>query len=93
MLIVFPSAKEEGAYDERPLLFTLSSGQLAIQASRSRLFGTACRPRPSTLPPLSSVQAEAIDALHAAGQTVAQRIPSRSGDMIFFQQLEDDACA
>lgn len=86
-LIEVPSAKEDGAYDERPLLFTLSSGDLAVQASRSRLFGTACRPRPSSLPPLSLTQIEAIDALHAAGQAVARRIPARSGDILFFNNL------
>ncbi|KAF2279313.1 Clavaminate synthase-like protein [Westerdykella ornata] len=85
--IININAKAEGAYDERPLLFTLSSGQLAVQASRSRLFGTQCRHRPSSLPPLSNAQVEAIDALHAAGQAVSQRIPSRSGDMIFFNNL------
>ncbi|KAF2183194.1 Clavaminate synthase-like protein [Zopfia rhizophila CBS 207.26] len=78
----------EGGRDDRPLLFTLPSGQFAIQASRTRLFGTACRPRPSSLPPLSAKQLEALDALHAAGQAVARRFEFRSGDMMFFNNLK-----
>lgn len=60
---------------------------MAVQASRSRLFGTACRPRPNSLPPLLPHQIEAIDALHAAGQTVAKSFDLRSGDMLFFNNL------
>lgn len=82
------NAKAENAYDERPLLFTLPSGHMAVQASRSRLFGTACRPRPASLPPLTPQQEEAIDALHAAGQTVAKRVDMRAGDMLFFNNLQ-----
>ncbi|KAF2810688.1 Clavaminate synthase-like protein [Mytilinidion resinicola] len=82
------NAKEEGACDERPLLFTLPSGRIAVQASRSRLFGTTCRPRPKSLPPLSQHQVEAINALHAAGQAVAKRLELRSGDMLFFNNLK-----
>ncbi|CAI6330977.1 unnamed protein product [Periconia digitata] len=82
------NAKEDGAYDERPLLFTLPSGRMAVQASRSRLFGTADRPRPASLPPLTPKQSEAVDALHAAGQTVAKRIDMRAGDMLFFSNLQ-----
>ncbi|CAN9274571.1 unnamed protein product [Alternaria alternata] len=78
------NAKEEGAFDQRPLLFTLPSGRTAIQASRSRLFGTACRPRPDSLPPLSSQQTEAVNALHVIGDMVAKCVECRSGDMLFF---------
>ncbi|PVH93454.1 Clavaminate synthase-like protein [Periconia macrospinosa] len=82
------NAKAEDAYDERPLLFTLPSGHMAVQASRSRLFGTACRPRPASLPPLAPQQVEAIDALHAAGQTVQKRVDMRAGDILFFNNLQ-----
>lgn len=73
--------------DERPLLFKLPSGNLAIQASRARLFGTATSPRPLSIPPLSAKQIEAIDALHATGQTVAIRFEFRSGDIFFFNNM------
>lgn len=76
-----------GGYDERPLLFTLPSGQLALQASRSRLYGTPTRPRPTWLAPLSAQQIEAVDALHVAGHEVARRFEFRSGDIIFFNNL------
>ncbi|KAF2102644.1 Clavaminate synthase-like protein [Rhizodiscina lignyota] len=84
-IVVNPQA--DGDYDARPLLFTLPSGQMAIQASRSRLFGTIARPRPPSLPPLSAQQVEALNALHAAGQEVARCFEFRSGDMIFFNNL------
>lgn len=83
----FLSPKVVGSYDERPLLFTLPSGQLALQVSRSRLFGTPTRPRPTWLPPVSAQQIEAVDALHVAGQDVARRFEFRSGDIIFFNNL------
>jgi hypothetical protein len=73
--------------DERPLLFKSPSGNLAIQASRARLFGTAASPRPCSIPPLSAKQIEAIDALHATGQTVALRFEFRSGDIFFFNNM------
>ena len=73
--------------DYRPLLFTLPSGQLAIQCSRSRLYGTPTRPRPDYLPPLTAKQIEAVDAVHVAGQSVKRRFAMRSGDMIFFNNL------
>ncbi|ORY09660.1 hypothetical protein BCR34DRAFT_486920, partial [Clohesyomyces aquaticus] len=84
---ILVNPKEEGGFDERPLLFTQPSGRLAIHASRSRIFGTASRPRPDCLPPLTSKQREAVDALHAAAQEVSQRFDFRSGDMMFCNNL------
>lgn len=43
--------------------------------------------RPSSLPPLSLEQIEALDALHAAGQKVARRFQFRSGDIFFFNNM------
>jgi hypothetical protein len=86
-LILNSSPTANGVSDERPLLFTLPSGNLAIQASRARLFGTAAKPRPLSIPPLSIKQIEAIDALHAIGQAVAFRFEFRSGDIFFFNNM------
>jgi hypothetical protein len=86
-LILDSSPTAKGVSDERPLLFTLRSGNLAIQASRARLFGTAAKPRPLSTPPLSIKQIEAIDALHAIGQAVALRFEFRSGDIFFFNNM------
>lgn len=86
-MISILSAKEEGAYDERPLLFNLASGKLATQISRARLFGTADMHRPKSLPPLTPEQVEALDAVHATGQDVARRFQFRSGDIFFFNNM------
>lgn len=80
--IINPNA--ENGYDTRPLLYTLSSGEFAISASRARLTGTPTRPRPNTLAPLSDLQRESLDALHAVGKQVAHRFDFRSGDVIFY---------
>ena len=87
LLIELCSPKVTDGTDFRPILFTLPSGQLALQCSRSRLYGTPTRPRPDWLPPLSSKQIEAVDALHVTGQEVSRRLHLRSGDIIFFNNL------
>ncbi|KAF2473831.1 Clavaminate synthase-like protein [Lindgomyces ingoldianus] len=84
---IMVNPKIEGGFDERPLLFTQASGRLAIQASRSRIFGTATRLRPNYLPSLTAKQIEAVDALHAAGQEVSRRFDFKSGDMMFCNNL------
>jgi hypothetical protein len=68
------------------LLYTLPTNGLALQASRTRI-SDAFRPRPSFLPPLTSQQIEALDALHVIGQEVAHRFAFRSGEMVFFNNL------
>ena len=44
-------------------------------------------PRPTTLPKLSPQQIEALDALHAAGQEVAQPLDLHPGDILFFNNM------
>lgn len=83
----FSSPKSVGGYDKRPLLFTSSTGELMIQASRSRLYGIPTRPRPDCLPPLSTQQVEAVDSLHIVATEVARRFELRSGDMMFFNNM------
>jgi hypothetical protein len=80
--IINPNA--ECGYDARPLLYKLSSGEFAISASRARLTGTPTRPRPEHMAPLSNLQLESLDALHAVGKQVAERFNFRSGDVIFY---------
>ncbi|KAL2038865.1 hypothetical protein N7G274_008387 [Stereocaulon virgatum] len=84
--IVSPSASE--GFEVRPLVFPQHrSGRVLINCSRARITGTPSAPRPASLPALTKIQREAIDALHTLAMSHAIEIQLQPGDMIFFNNL------
>ena len=58
-----------------------------MSCNRARITGTPSAPRPISLPALSKIQKQALDALHFLAERRAVKIQLQPGDMIFFNNL------
>ena len=84
----FISASPHKAFDKRPIAFPHHpSGRTLMNCSRSRITGTPSAPRPSSLPPLTLTQRQALDAIHHLASKSATEIRLQPGDMLFFNNL------
>lgn len=86
--MIIPQPDGSSPSETRPLLFhSPSTKHTIISCSRARITGTPSRPRPSSLPVITGLQQEALDALHYISQKVAIPIDFKAGDMLFFNNL------
>jgi hypothetical protein len=70
----------------RPLLFFHQS-KLILSFSRRTLAGSFLAPRPANIPPLSTTQAEALDAIHFIALKHSISIHGQPGDIQFINNL------
>lgn len=63
--------------------FAYHNEKLLVHCSRYPLTGFGSYVRNPTLPPITSLQLEALDAVHFTAQRNSIKLPSKVGDMIF----------
>jgi len=71
----------------RPILYFTPEKRLVIQYFRRLFTGFGSLPRPSTFPPISEGQAEAIDALQYYAEENCLRLDFKKGDIQYINNL------
>ncbi|KAG5982135.1 hypothetical protein E4U55_002262 [Claviceps digitariae] len=70
----------------RPILF-YHDGKMITNFGRAALLGSASHPRPDSLPKLTSIQIEALDAVEAIAKATQLEIQTQAGDIHFINNL------
>jgi hypothetical protein len=77
----------EPAYYMRPVMFYTSQERLVMQFFRRSYTGFGGLPRPSTIPPITEAQAEALDALQFTSEEHGISMDLRKGDIQYINNL------
>lgn len=75
------------AYYMRPVLYFNEEERLIIQYFRRLFTGFGDLPRPSTIPPISEAQAEALDALQFLSEENSLKLTFQKGDIQYINNL------
>jgi len=87
MVLMAGSFGGEPAYYMRPVMFYTSQERLVMQFFRRSYTGFGGLPRPSTIPPITEAQAEALDALQFTSAEHSISMDLQKGDIQYINNL------